>query len=158
MKNKNPNTQIPESQVKLRPGAVVAKETERESVWAVLWKQSICSCSRLASSWRQTDPAQSRYSLSYHLSMLIQVQLFDCSAKQLNLLLYQPHGSIMSCCHAGIEKLSRAMFWQHCAVGCCYLLWLQSHFHDFSEVSEMGHPVYNFSISVLPTRLCHIIS
>lgn len=33
-KTENPNTQIPESQIKLRAGVVVAEETERESVWA----------------------------------------------------------------------------------------------------------------------------
>lgn len=52
MKNKNPNTQIPESQVKLRPGAVVAKETERERVCGLFFENNP---SAVAAGWPAVD-------------------------------------------------------------------------------------------------------
>lgn len=52
MKNKNPNTQIPESQIKLRPGAVVAKETERERVCGMFFENNP---SATAAGWPAVD-------------------------------------------------------------------------------------------------------
>lgn len=101
----------------------------------------------------KTDP-----SLQWLLRILtIYVQLFDCSLKQLNQLLYRQQGSIMSHCQYREAVKRHVLPTLHCrllltVITVIYVISVLLLEHEVSNMSQFT-ACYHFYISTLPTIL-----